>query len=115
MSLWSELVTSEDDSSETDMVSDWNYAEVWEVAAELLPGAEAVCQGECRVPWSEFDRRADGVARRLLELDLAHQDKVGLYLYDCPEYLESLFATMKAGLVPVNTNYRYADDELAYL
>ena len=26
-----------------------------------------------------------------------------------------MFATFKAGLVPVNTNYRYADDELVYL
>ena len=37
------------------------------------------------------------------------------YLYNCPEYLESMFAIFKAGLVPVNTNYRYADDELVYL
>ena len=37
------------------------------------------------------------------------------YLYNCPEYLESMFAAFKAGLVPVNTNYRYVDDELVYL
>src|SRR5690606_22439937 len=37
------------------------------------------------------------------------------YLYNCPEYLEAMFACFKAGLVPVNTNYRYADDELVYL
>ena len=37
------------------------------------------------------------------------------YLYNCPEYLESTFASFKVGLVPVNTNYRYADDELVYL
>ena len=43
------------------------------------------------------------------------QDKVAQYLYNCPEYLESVFAAFKAGLVPVNTNYRYADDELVYL
>ena len=37
------------------------------------------------------------------------------YLYNGPEYLESVFAAFKAGLVPVNTNYRYADEELVYL
>ena len=37
------------------------------------------------------------------------------YLYNGPEYLESMFAAFKAGLVPVNTNYRYVDDELVYL
>src|SRR5207245_4383516 len=33
----------------------------------------------------------------------------------CPEYLETVFAALKAGLVPVNTNYRYGDDELVHL
>jgi fatty-acyl-CoA synthase len=37
------------------------------------------------------------------------------YLYNSPEYLESYFAAFKAGLVPVNTNYRYGDQELVYL
>ena len=32
-----------------------------------------------------------------------------------PEYLESVFAAFKLGLPPVNTNYRYVDDELVYL
>ena len=32
-----------------------------------------------------------------------------------PEYLQTTFAAMKVGLVPVNTNYRYGDDELSYL
>ena len=40
---------------------------------------------------------------------------MAIYLYNCPEYLQTAFATMKIGLVPVNTNYRYGDDELSYL
>ena len=32
-----------------------------------------------------------------------------------PEYLESLFGALKAGLATVNTNYRYTADELVYL
>jgi fatty-acyl-CoA synthase len=40
---------------------------------------------------------------------------VALYLYNCSEYLEATFACFKLGLVPINTNYRYADDELLYL
>ena len=37
------------------------------------------------------------------------------YLHNAPEYMESMFGLYKAGLVPVNTNYRYSDDELVYL
>ncbi len=93
----------------------WNIAEVWEAVADVQPDAPAQVQGERRSCWREFDRRADGVAAALLRLGVERQDKVAQYLYNCPEYLESLFGAWKAGLVPVNTNYRYTDDELAYL
>jgi fatty-acyl-CoA synthase len=93
----------------------WNFAEVWEVVAERLPDAQCQVQGYRRLSWAEFDRRANGVAHTLLAGGAAEQDKVAQYLYNCPEFLESMFATFKAGLVPINTNYRYQDDELVYL
>jgi len=74
-----------------------------------------VSQGDRQYTWADFDRRADGVTSALLELGATQQASVAQYLYNCPEYLESVFATFKAGLVPVNTNYRYADDELVYI
>ena len=93
----------------------WNFADMWEAAADQLPDAPAIVQGDRRLSWAEVDRRADGVAAWLLALGVAEQDKVAQYLYNCPEYLESMFGAYKAGLVPVNTNYRYGDDELVYL
>ena len=41
--------------------------------------------------WGEFDHGADGVAQFLLDLGAAQQDKVALYLYNCPEYLQATF------------------------
>lgn len=96
-------------------MSTWNYADVWEVVADTLPDAVALVHQDHRTTWSEMDRRADNVARWLLEQGLGHQDKVALYLTNCPEYLETTFAAFKAALVPVNTNYRYTDTELVYL
>lgn len=94
----------------------WNFGDVFEVIAEELPDAPAQAQGNRRMTWFEFDRRADGVARALIdEAGASKQDKVAIYLYNCPEYIETVFACMKAGLVPVNTNYRYGDEELLYL
>lgn len=93
----------------------WNFADVWEAVADELPGAPSLTHGGRTLRWSEFDHRADNVARWLLGAGLARQDKVALYLYNCPEYLEATFASYKIGLVPINTNYRYADDELVYL
>ena len=96
-------------------MSGWNFADVWELVADQVPDAPAQVHGDQRVAWADFDRRADGVARTLLDDGAQEQDKVAQYLYNCPEYLESMFAAFKAGLVPINTNYRYADDELVYL
>jgi fatty-acyl-CoA synthase len=55
------------------------------------------------------------VAATLLDRGATEQDKVAQYLYNGTEYLESMFGAFKAGLVPINTNYRYQDDELVYL
>ena len=93
----------------------WNLAEIWEHNADRFPDAVAQLQGGRSFTWSAFDRRADGIAATLLAAGAQHQDKVAQYMYNCPEYLESMFGLYKAGLVPVNTNYRYSDDELAYL
>ena len=96
-------------------MTDWNYADVWETVADVQPEAVAITQGGRNLTWDEFDRGADGIAQFLLDLGVVNQDKVAVYLYNSPEYLQSTFAAMKVGLVPVNTNYRYGDDELHYL
>ncbi len=92
-----------------------NFADLWEQITDAFPDAPAQVHGDRKFTWSEFDRRADGVAKTLLELGMNRQDKVAQYLYKGPEYLESLYGTVKASLVPVNTNYRYEAAELAYL
>lgn len=96
-------------------MSGWNFAEVFETIADTIPEALAQQQGDRSFSWAEFDQRADGIAAALLAAGAREQDKVAQYLYNCPEYLESLFAAFKAGLATVNTNYRYAADELVYL
>ena len=98
----------------------WNFADVWETVADTIPDAPAQRQGDRVITWAEMGRRADGIAQAILdsgtgETPTQEQDKVALYVHNCPEYLETVFAAFKAGLVPVNTNYRYADAELTYL
>jgi fatty-acyl-CoA synthase len=93
----------------------WNFAELWERIADKFPDAIAQVQGDRRLSWREFERRSNGVASSLLDAGAIHQDKVAIYLYNAPEYLETTFACYKAGLVPVNTNYRYVAEELVYL
>ena len=96
-------------------MGNWNFADLWEVVADELPDAPATIHGGKRRTWRAFDQRADGVAQTLLDAGLRRQQAVAQYLYNGPEYMESMFAAFKAALVPVNTNYRYTADELLYL
>ena len=73
----------------------WNFAEIWEHNADRFPDAVAQIQGDRVFTWAEFDRRADGIAATLLAAGAQHQGKVAHYLYNCPEYLESMFGMYK--------------------
>ena len=45
----------------------WNFADVWETVAQCVPGRMAQVHGTRRIAWSEFDARANGIARTLLQ------------------------------------------------
>ncbi|WP_421956466.1 AMP-binding protein [Polaromonas sp.] len=97
------------------MSREWNFADVWEAVAQAAPDSIAQAHGTRRIAWREFDAQANGMAWTLLQAGCQQQDKVALYLHNGPEYLQSAFGCMKVALVPVNTNYRYQQDELHYL
>ena len=94
---------------------DWNLATVWESVADALPEHTVLVHGSTRRTWRELDARAARVAGALRAAGLAPDAKVAQYLYNGNEYLEILYGAFKARAVPVNINYRYLEDELAYL
>jgi acyl-CoA synthetase (AMP-forming)/AMP-acid ligase II len=97
------------------MTNGWNYADVWEAIAKRFPDEVAQECEDASYTWTELDRRADGLAAAFLEAGLGQQAKVAQHLFNGPEYLESVYAAFKVGMVPVNTNYRYVERELEYL
>ena len=94
---------------------DWNFGTILEAVADELTDRTALVQGERRRTWGELDDRAARLAGGLSELGLGPDSKVASYLYNSNEYVEGLDATFKLRGVPVNVNYRYLEDELAYL
>jgi 3-oxocholest-4-en-26-oate---CoA ligase len=96
-------------------VSDWNFADVWEVIADLQPDLPAMIRGDECFTWREFADRSARLASVLVGAGLARQSTVACYLHNSIEFMETLFGSFKASLVPVNTNYRYVADELRYL
>ncbi|HEX6313037.1 MAG TPA: AMP-binding protein, partial [Acidimicrobiia bacterium] len=94
---------------------DWNFGTIYESIADGVPDRTALVQGGRRRSWRDLDDRAARLAGSLHELGLRADSKVASYLYNSNEYVEGLFATFKLRGVPVNVNYRYLEDELAYL
>lgn len=92
-----------------------NFASVWEGVAEALPDADALAHGGEIRSFAMFERRSAQLASVLAEHGIGHDDKIALYLYNGPEYLEAEFAAFKIRAIPCNVNYRYVADELAYL
>jgi fatty-acyl-CoA synthase len=96
-------------------MSGWNFADVWEEIAAATPERPAQIQGDRVLSWRDFDRRANALAAHFLKAGLGKDAKVAADLYNAPEYLETYYAAFKAGIAPVNTNYRYEAEELFYL
>jgi len=92
-----------------------HYATLWEKYADLLADKDAVIQGTTRRTWAAYEDRAARLAAGFAAAGLGHDSKIGMYLFNGNEYLETQFAGMKLRGVPINVNYRYLDDELLYL
>lgn len=93
----------------------WNFADIYSVVASEIPDFACLIQGDRQLTWRELDHRATSLAAFLVAAGLRRQAKVTQYLYNAPEYLESIIATFKGSFVPMNTNFRYGPDELTYL
>jgi fatty-acyl-CoA synthase len=91
------------------------FGSIWEAVADVIPDQKAVVQGERRLSWREYEQRAARLAQAILDADISAGAKVGMYMYNSPEYCETNFAALKVRSVPINVNYRYLDDELRYL
>ncbi|MET0627320.1 MAG: AMP-binding protein [Acidimicrobiia bacterium] len=91
------------------------YATVWEAIADVIPDAPVAIQGERRDTWGELEDRAARLAGALAAHGVGPGTHVALYLFNCPEYAEVVFACLKLRAVPANVNFRYRASELVAL
>ncbi len=91
------------------------FANIFEAYADELPAVTAIVQGDTEVTWAQFDDQAGRLASLFKANGIGFDSKIGMFMYNCPEYLTTQYAGFKLRAVPVNVNYRYLDDELLYL
>ncbi|MEJ2531820.1 MAG: acyl-CoA synthetase [Halioglobus sp.] len=97
------------------MAKHFNIADMYEMVADRVPTRDALVCGEQRATYAGLEERANRLAHYLEERGVKAGDHVGLYLYNCNEYLEGMLACFKIRAVPINVNYRYVEDELLYI
>ncbi len=66
------------------------------------------------ITWSIFNEKANRVANMLLERGVQREDKVGILLMNCLEWLPIYFGILKTGALAVPLNFRYTADEIKY-
>ena len=93
----------------------FNLADMFEMVADKVPDRDALVCGDQRASFAQLDQRANQLAHYLDSRGVGPGDHVGLYMYNCNEYLEGMMACFKLRAVPVNVNYRYVQDELLYI
>lgn len=101
---------------------EYNLADLFESVVDVVPDREALVYidrpgtgAERRLDYAELDAAANRIAHHLLDAGIRPGEHLGLHLYNGIEYLQTALACLKARIVPVNVNYRYVEDELAYL
>jgi 3-oxocholest-4-en-26-oate---CoA ligase len=93
----------------------YNIADLFESIADVIPDKPALVSGDTRLTFAELDARANRVANALVARGVRGGDHVGLYLYNGAEFVEGMLGAFKIRAVPININYRYVEEELAYL
>ena len=93
----------------------FNLADLFESIVDAVPARDALVVGTQRCSFAQLEERANRLAHHLAGQGVGPGDHVGLYLYNCAEYIEAMFAAFKLRAVPINVNFRYVADELAYL
>jgi acyl-CoA synthetase (AMP-forming)/AMP-acid ligase II len=108
-------MSESDCSSEQGESLQFNLADLLELVAEAVPGRVAAVCGPDRRTFAELDERSTRFAHLLQARGARPGDHVALYMRNSIEHLEAMFGCYKLRAVPINVNYRYVDDELAYL
>lgn len=92
-----------------------NTIDFLNIATAIVPDRTCVVFEGKRLSYAEINERANRLANALLKLGVQKTDRVAILQVNCPQYLESYYATAKTGAIFVPLNFRAKQDELTYM
>ena len=92
-----------------------NLADVLEAMADAVPDRLAVVTMDRTYTFAEIDERSTRLANHLVSLGVGPGDHVAVHSANRIEWVDAFYGCLKARAVPININYKYLHDELAYL
>ena len=93
----------------------FNFADLFELAADKVPDRVAVVDRRRRVTYAELEARANRLAHALQDAGVKPGQHVGILATNCIEWVEAMVAVYKIRASVVNVNFRYVEEELRYL
>ncbi len=92
-----------------------DMGQILTLAARKYPEHTALICGAERLTYRAFNSRVNRLAHALLGLGLKKGDRVAALFYNSIPFVETYFATLKAGGVFVPINFRFVGEEAAYI
>ncbi|MCU1450486.1 MAG: acyl-CoA synthetase [Acidimicrobiales bacterium] len=93
----------------------WNMADLFELVADAVPERECLVAGDRRLTYAQLEERSNRLAHYLATQGVGKDSHIGVYAYNCTEWMEAFLAALKLRAAAVNVNFRYVEDELRYL
>ena len=92
-----------------------NIGEIALLNARYYPNKKAIVDSPKEFTWKEVNERTNRLANALTGLGCRKGDRIAILSYNSSEYVETIFASAKAGLIFVPLNFRLSLQEIEYI
>jgi long-chain acyl-CoA synthetase len=89
--------------------------EVPRINAKYYPNKKALVDFPKEFTWAAVNERSNRLANALIDLGCKKGDRVAILAHNSSEFVESIFACAKAGLIYVPLNFRLSPPEMQYI
>lgn len=92
-----------------------HQADILEAMADAIPERVAIATIDRDYTYAEIDDRSTRLANYLAGLGVQPGDRVAVHSPNRIEWVDAFYGSLKARAIPININFKYQHDELAYL